>query len=529
MYRKTAIKTVEYDGFGGSYYDAVAHAAMFRDEHPYDFGVQTSMLYSAEIDSDIVNKKFTYHTYASGNYMVIPGGKDEYTWSLVGDADTDFRITELITSQTYIGKNGLEFEIALDRDWGEEPMILLTENPDLPALRIIGKPRRLAEDSYLYTFELQSGDPNDYIPSEWLQPGRTLVRIGSAVTDELNQKGAGDQYMSMMKLRSHTGQFANKIEFTDKFIRMELSKKRNNSESYSFDGRKYSDAFWGGYVYQAKLNEPGKNDVVEKGVFISKAEARLLERCEMDREMMMEFGRPQKTVDRDTEVPLKIAPGWRSIVKDGNIFVHNGSLTLDDLYEHIRSIYFRRKNFKNRKIKLYSGEGGIAFISELIKKEASVFQTVEPGVWIRDKKNPMGYHENEKVFGAQFTEIQLPMGITVEVMYDPIKDNDQLFKTLAPGSNLPLESFQIDIFDYGDTENTAEGARSKSNITMVMQDGVEEYYQVGGVYDIRTGAPTDGSVRPTHSKKVSIHRTCAGSLCVWDVSRIGRIEWNPNV
>ena len=63
---------------------------------------------------------------------------------------------------------------------------------------------------------------------------------------------------------------------------------------------------------------------------------------------------------------------------------------------------------------------------------------------------------------------------------------------------------------------------------MVMQDGVEEYYQVGGVYDIRTGAPTDGSVRPTNSKKVGIYRTCAGALCVWDSSRVGRIEWVVN-
>jgi hypothetical protein len=105
-----------------------------------------------------------------------------------------------------------------------------------------------------------------------------------------------------------------------------------------------------------------------------------------------------------------------------------------------------------------------------------------------------------------------------------LKDNDQLFKRKAPGSTLPLESFQYDIFDFGHTESRAEGARPE-NITMVMQDGVEEYYQVGGVYDIRTGAPVDGSVRPNNSKTMGIYRTCAGSLCVWDTSRVGRIEW----
>lgn len=531
MIRKTAIPVTSRKGFGGSFHDSVAHAAMFRDEQPYDFGVKTSMLYSAELDSDIVNKKFTYHTYASGNYYVIPGGKDEYQWSVIGDADVDFRITELlVAADSQPGKDGQEFEIALDKDWLHEPAILLTENPNLPQLRIIGQPRPLGNQSWAYTVEVQDGNPNSWIPVEYLQPGRILVRTSTATADELNQKYGPDQYSSMMKLRSVTGQFSNKIEFTDKFVRMEIAAAKRgsqNKESYDFAGKKYSDAFTDQYIYQAKLKQSGKNDIIEKGVFISKAEARLLERCEMDRELMMEFGRLQITKDRDTDRPIKIAPGWREIVKDGNYFTHNGSLTLKQLYEYVRSIYFRRHNFKNRKIMIYSGEGGIAFLSELIKQEASQFQTLEPGVFINKRNDPKGYHSNEFEYGAQFTKIKFPMGIEVEIMYDPIKDNDQLFKTKAPGSNLPLESFQMDIFDFGHTENRPEGAPVE-NITMVMQDGVEEYYQVGGVYDIRTGAPTDGSVRPTNSKKVGIYRTCAGALCVWDSSRVGRIEWVVN-
>lgn len=529
MYRKTALTVEQRSGFGGSYHDSVSHAAMFNDHSPFDFGVKTAQLYSAELDSEIVNKKFTYHTVASGNYYVIPGGKDEYQWSVIGDADIDFRITEFLgTTGAFHGKDGQEFEIACDKDWLHEPAIVMTENPDLPPLRILGYPRPLGNQSFAYTVQVQSGDPNAYIPEEYLQPGKTLVRIGTATADELNQKYGPDQYSSMLKLRSHTGQFSNKIEFSDKFVRMEIAASKgggSNRESYDFNGRKYSDAFSNHYVYQANLKKAGTNETIKKGVFISKAEARLLERTEMDREMMCEFGRLQITTDRDTDKLIKIAPGWREIVKDGNYFQHNGTLTLKDLYEYLRSVFFRRHSFKNRKIKLYSGEGGIAFLSALIKEEASTFQTIEPGVYINRRDKGLGYHKNELSYGAQFTELMLPMGVTVELLYDPIKDNDQLFKVKAPGTNLPLESFQIDIFDFGDTEYAAEGSKRGENITMVMQDGVEEYYQVGGVYDIRTGAPIDGSVRPTNSKKVGIYRTVAGSLCVWDTSRVGRIEW----
>lgn len=524
MERRTAIKVTERKGFGGSFYDSVAHAAMFRDEHPYDFGVKTAMLYSAGIDSDIVDKKFTYHTYASGNYYVLPGGKDEYQWSVIGDARIDFRVTELLVSATsYPGKDGLEFEIALDKDWLHEPAMILSENPDLPGLLIIGHPRPLGNQSWAYTVRLQSGDPNKYIPVEYLQPDKIWTRISAPTSDEENPHYAGDQYSNMMKLRSFCGQVSNKLEVNDKFVRMELANKKRQGETYDFAGKKYSDAFSSQYIYQAKLRDPKTNDIIEKGVFISKAEARLLERCEMDREMIMEFGNGQYTYASDTEKPLKIAPGWREIAKDGNYFEHNGSLTLKQLYEYVHAIYFRRQNFKNRKIRIYTGEGGMAFLSELIKREASTFQTIEPGVYFQSRGEGK-YHSNEFTYGAQFTKILFPMGVEVEFWYDPIKDNDQLFKRKAPGTNIPLESFQLDIFDFGHTDNAPEGAPVE-NITMVMQDGVEEYYQVGGVYDIRTGAPIDGSVRPSNSKRMGIYRTCAGSLCVWDVSRVGRISW----
>jgi hypothetical protein len=388
---------------------------------PTIFGVKTALLYSAEIDDDIINKKFTYHTYASGNYYVIPGGKDEYTWSVIGDAKVDFRCSELLVStDSQPGKGGISFEIAFDNDWLQEPMMLLSEDPDLPAILIKGYARPLASGSYAYTAVVQSGDPSDYIPVEYLEEGKTWVRISAPTADELNPDYAGDQYSNMQKLRSQTGQVSNKIEMTDKFVRKELAGQKG--ASYNFDGKKYSDAFSAQYVYQAPLRSKKTGKLVEKGVFISKAEARLLERCEMDRELIMEFGRLQQTTTSSTGMPLKIAPGWRQIYKDGNYFEHNGSLSLKQLYDYIHAIYFRRQGFKNRKIRIYSGEGGINFLSEAIKREAAQFQTIEPGVYIEKRTDGgQGYHSNEFSYGAQFTKIKFPMGVEVEIWYDPIK------------------------------------------------------------------------------------------------------------
>ena len=117
-------------------------------------------------------------------------------------------------------------------------------------------------------------------------------------------------------------------------------------------------------------------------------------------------------------------------------------------------------------------------------------------------------------------------GVIVEIVYDPIKDDRKLFPELAPGTNRTLESFAMDIFDFGQTEQKATGA-GEENLTMVMQDGVEEYYMISGVYDMETGAVKDGSNVYVNNKECGIYRALSGSLCCWDVTRVGRMQFNP--
>lgn len=322
MYRKTALQTVERQGWGGTYYDSLTHASMFKSYKPYNFGIQGARLFSSELGSHLVNKKFTFMTQAQGNVYMLPGGVDDYEWFLVADADIDFRITELLVDPAgQTGKGGLPFKIALDRDWLGEPTLIKLPNADLPLLRILGQPTQIGTNSFEYEVVLQTGDLTSWIPVDYLQPDTKVIAVSTAVTDELNYKFSGDQFGEMFKLQSFTGQFARKAEFTDKFIRTEIAARKDGrpmpkGTAYSIGGDTYSDGAVGvGYVYSQKFNttSSGQVEQIEKGVFISKIEGRLDERVHMDREMNMEFGQGQKTTDRESGRTLKIAPGWRQI------------------------------------------------------------------------------------------------------------------------------------------------------------------------------------------------------------------------
>lgn len=538
--RKNQLQTVERQNWHTyTYHDSLTHSAMFRKYKPFDFGVKSAQLFSSKLGSHLINKKFTYMTVAKKNVYMLPGGVDDYEWYLVSDTDVDYRATELLVDPaSQPGKGGLPFKFALDREYLHEPAVIKTENADLPMIKVIGHPVQRSANSFEFVGELQTGDLNAWIPVDYLMPGRKFIDATTSVSDELNTKYAGDQFGEMFKLQSWTGNYARKAEFTDKFIRMEIGCRKEGrrmpkGHSYSVgQGGSYSDAaVGGGYVYQAAfagknsgVATNGKSNTYQAGVYITKVEARLSERIERDREMNMEFGQLQKTVDRDSGRTLKVAPGWRQLAKDGHYKEHNGSLTLSEIYEYLMEIFLTRRGFDDRHIVICTGEAGLDFLHKLIATEASLFQLVDTH-FVNKTESP--YHSNALEYGAQFTKIRMPNGLILEFMHDPIKDDRKIYPELAPGTNRTQESFNMDIFDFGATDQKAFDASRSENMTMIMQDGVESYFTVSNVYDFETGAIKDGSNAYSNNKELGIYREISGSLGIWDISRVGRISFNP--
>lgn len=520
MTRNTALTLRQRKAFGGTQFDSLAYYRMFKHYKAHDFGVKTAQMFSSKLGEHLINKKFTSKTIASNNVYYLPGGVSDYQWSVVGSADVDFRFTELLeATDAQIGKAGAEFKFALDRPWLHTPHIIKLEGRNLPLVKIVGHPTTRSANSYEYTGKLQTSDPNAWIPAEYLKPGRTAIDLTTSVSDELNTKYGGDQYGEMFQLQSHIGYYARKIEFTDKMVRAEMAARKA--------GKAVDDmtSVGAGFIYQENFTNKNTQDKITKDVFITMAEARLLERIEGDREYMMEFGSLEKTYDEDSERIIKVAPGWRQLVRDGHFMEHNGSLTLSDIYEYLMEIFITRRTFTDRKIVICSGEAGIEFLHRLLALEAGKILTVDDNYI--SKRGQGDFHSNELSYGAQFTQWKAPNGMIVELLHDPIKDDRRLFPELAPGTNRTIESFCYDIFDFGGTDQKAQNA-GPENITMVMEKDAEYYYTVSNAFNFDTGAIQDGGNAYGNNKQLGIYREINGSLCVWDTSRIGRMEFNPN-
>lgn len=398
--KNSALRTVDRTSFGGSYFDSYTHSQMFKAYGPHNFGVKVAQLFSAEIGDHMVNKTFTFATVASNNYYVLPGGVDDYVWYVGGDVNPDFRFTELLVNpNSQPGKGNLPFKIALDKDWLHEPAVLKLEGHGLPLLRVLGHPIRRSANSFEYEVVVQDGDPNAWIPVSEISPDKTTIRVTTFVSDELNMKFAADQFGDMFKLQSWVSNYANKAEFTDKFLRAEMGAKEKGQKAkvnYSVGGKAMSGACIGsGFIYD---NKKASSEEVYVGAYITAVEAQLEERMQMDREMAMKFGRLEKTVDRDSGRTIKVAPGWDQMVLEGHYLEHNGSLSLDQIFEFLNNIFLTRRSFKNRKIQLVGGSGAIRWLHELIYAEFGNLTIVDSN-FVQKNTTPSGFHSNELQFG----------------------------------------------------------------------------------------------------------------------------------
>jgi len=397
-------------------------------------------------------------------------------------------------------------------------------------MRIVGHPVQTADMGYRYKVTVQSGDTNDYVDPSLLQVDRRIFDATTSVSDELNQEySAISMVANTLKLQSHIGNFARKLEFTDKFIRLELAGKKASGARMSGIGAYDGNILKNGYTYVQTFGEPKTGKKFEQDVFISAGEAALLDRLYEDMEMNMRFGRTEITTDPETGRPIKVAPGWYQLVRDGWYLPHNGSLDLDTLYEWLYDIFFQRRGFESRKIVLETGEGGYMWLHEMIKEK---FDNVTGVIFNQDlylEKANSEASRNAYTFKVpQFTGIVLPNGVEIEVRRDPRKDDKNTFPELAPNSRFTIESFCIDIFDMGTTDQTID-SKVSANVAWVQEDMTEEYYTVTGVYNFETGAINNGANAGTNSKELGIYRAKSGGLVVWDVTRTGRIEYVPNM
>lgn len=514
--RSSQIVLREHEGIGGSDFDSLMLSNFFNFDKPHHFGQMVANIFTSS--NIFSNKVLTSLTLAQGNFVGIDS--EIYRWTATGDDARVFRVTELVeTTNTRPGFAQQEFSVVLDKPWVHEPDILMPEDNRF-LVEVVGHAQQLGEGRYLYRLRMQSSDPTKYLPAEYIQPGRTFRKAATSVANTMNRIGGTGQFGSQIELESQIGAYAESRSVDDKIIRKEIAARRKGNASIDRNG---PGKYFSGYTAPVNiLTKDGKP--VEIGMFMTFLEAEMNENLVKGREVMMNLGEVSQKMDYIGKHIKRTGPGYRELVLDGHTYYHNGSITAQDLEDFFMQIFMYRKDISDRSVVVSTGSLGSRFFSNLLADEAASLLTVDSH-FIR--KAPGG-EPHQLEYGMEFISFTIQNGIKVRRVIDPMKDDKELCPRLWPDNPMyTVDSGRMDIYDSG--RNSDSIAPNQTNMSMIMENGVESYMWVSNAVNPRTGVINDGSLVASTEKGVQCFKETSGSLGVWDTSRIASIIFEPEV
>lgn len=420
---------------------------------------------------------------------------NQYSWKLRGYMKQVARVTELLETSARPGENQLEFVVVLDKPWYKEPDVLMGEDNRFP-LEIVGDPS-VRGASWVYTLRIQTEDNSYYIPTSLLEVGREFRKVSTSIVDESNTKHGTMQFNSVFEVRSQTGNFGEKIEFTDKALRIDKNAGKDTITHW-----------------RVPFLDNNKKTYYN---FMPMAEAEMMNAIYEDIEWSLMFGR-QSTKTAYNGYVKRTGPGWRQQVEKGHRLFHNNNLTLAKLDQWLSSIYRGRKDASNRKIVLMTGEMGALMFDNMVSTQASSFLTVDSN-FISNKEGV-----RHLAFGAQFTHYIGKNGLDVTVMLNPAYDNPDYCPAVHPiYTDSTIDSWRMDIMDFG---ATMANEMTTDNISMVCELYADYYYTTTGKWDPKTGMPINDGSEGKHGPMsgYATHIEKSAGLWVKDISRCGSIQ-----
>lgn len=503
------IKLQQHQGWGGKTFDS-RHIAQFMGNYEkiHDLGVMVSRIFSSS--DKFALKPFTKATIASGNVIEIED--DTLKWTAIGD---DYQYNEFVTNlavgNSRPGWGGETFKIGLREGWYHEPMVIIGGYNDQP-LEIVGNP--ISRGTYYeYTVRLQSGNPNDFFDSQYLTPGTLFRKVSNSIAKEMNPLYPGVDFGSRIELQSQIGAFSGGFEVTDRALIKELIAKQKGDTAGSFN-------YTSGFGVDLAVDN-GK--VIEKGMFIPFAEAKVIDDVHMAREWSMNFGKASVRPDVTGRYIKKTGIGFREYCKDGNEQPYSTPPTAGELEDYFMSYIHNRVSEDERKMMISTGELGFRIFDQLLSDEAGAFLTVDDGKYVRQMQ---GGKPGDLEYGFQFRRFKAKNGLTIDISHDPIKDSFFYCPRKHPlNSSYTIDSARLDIMSFAPVkEGTYVG---KSNVVMAKTKMMDSYFWVSSVVDPRTGKINNGSVVATDDKMTRMRYETSGGLVVFDPSLIGSLFYEP--
>lgn len=154
-------------------------------------------------------------------------------------------------------------------------------------------------------------------------------------------------------------------------------------------------------------------------------------------------------IDKVSGRKLHFGPGIRQQMEQSNTQYYN-YFSLDLLEAILEQLSYNKLRMGERMFTIHTGQGGAKLFHKAVLNTVSGWSyTVTDNNPAVVQKVSSSMHANSFTAGFQFTEYQAPNGIRVKLEIDDFYDDPNRNKILYPGTQIPAESYRMDIMWMG--------------------------------------------------------------------------------
>lgn len=386
----------------------------------------------------------------------------EIVWKLVGSSRRNIPLVEardfngnVIGVDDMAGVNTEPFYLVFSEDYFADGNVVVGEKNEVYPLRVLADPK-VEGTHYVYQVELMGGVVTG-MPGDELQYGKRFSDDFSPVEKELSRKVGDVRFSTPIAMREEFS----RIRLQHKVAGNKLNKKVAVGLPMRHDktGKETVSNYW--MHYEAWAVE---------------------EQFSSDKNHCIAYGTSNRTTNGEylnygkSGNILQTGAGVREQMSYGNTTYFNRfSIKL------VEDILYNLDNNNTGKVvkKLYvldTGKRGAMKFHKAVMDMASGWQAFgyfggNDKVSLINKVSS-DMHDNAFTAGFQFVQYDSPMGISVKVQINPMKDDPVRNKILHPEGG-PAESYRYDIYSLGNT--------SIPNVQLVKVKGQEDFrgYQWG--------------------------------------------------
>lgn len=408
------------------------------------------------------------------------GNGDSWTWKQEISPRPAVVLENLESENTTPGIDRTSFRIKLDQDWFRQGSVIAAD--PIYQVRVSDHVAPYKDgQGWVYTVELVTDDPNQFMPAALLAPGQEYIELYSIYGEKSS--------------RANTVKFDGHIELMGYLS--DMQRKEYEVTGYA-DDRVLVAQNW---ATDSKSGEPIKL-VGEK--WINRAEIKFWKDLMVEKENMLMWARGQNDIIGENGYKVRTPYGFDQICSWGHTESYS-KFTAKLIREFLMDVFFGRNSFEKRNVVLMTGEYGMMLFDEAFKNETN-------GLFLNADKFTTGSGMNMG-YGYQFTKAYFVNGINITLKHMPSLDVNITKAMRSNRTGYPRRSASFYIADLS--------GENRDNMWIIKHRSSMKYgYQIG------TSAPWElkgGIISNTIDGYKLIARDRCGFF-VQDPSRLAKLE-----